>query len=146
MEEIVIRSSNRLLFRPLALLLGLLCAAVVHALPTEELYSARVQVADHSPAARVPALANGLARVLVKVTGDSRILRRSEVRNSLGRADSLMSEFGYFNFDDADAEKTLGLEVRFQPRSIDQLVRRLGLPVWPASRSRMTIWLVVDTP
>lgn len=111
----------------------------------DDFYSVRVAVEDQSAAARYEALQEGLRRVLVKITGNSRLDR--EVLPAANRElEDLVSEYLYQPALEPEFHDTgVDLVARFMPGAVDRIVRTAGLPVWPASRPRVLVWLVTDT-
>ncbi len=62
-------------------------------------------------------------------------------------AESHVSEFGYVNLPEAlaEAEETdIGISVRYAESEIDAFLRRRELPIWPANRPALLVWLVVE--
>lgn len=111
----------------------------------DDLYSVRVAVENQSAAARYEALQEGLRRVLVKITGNSDI-DRALLPRANGQLEEFVSEYLYQPpLEPAFHETGVDLVARFMPGSVDRIVRDLGLPVWPASRPRVLVWLVTDS-
>lgn len=111
----------------------------------DDLYSVRVGVEDQSAGARYEALQEGLRRVLVKVTGDSRI-DRSVLPRANRELEDFVSEYLYQPpLEPEHHESGVDLVARFMPQSIERLVRNAGLPVWPSNRPRVLVWLVADS-
>lgn len=113
----------------------------------KDLYAATLPAPDHSEQARQKALHEGLEQVLVKLTGDSDIAARDGVADFLDRAESHVTEFGYVNLPEAVAEEEqtdIGISVRYSEPDIDAFLRRRELPIWPANRPALLVWLVVE--
>ncbi len=111
----------------------------------DDLFSVRVAVPDQSAQARHQALREGLRRVVVKLTGDSTVGIDRLPRGGSELEDYVI-EYLYQSPLVADGHETgLDLVARFVPGSVDRLVRSLGLPLWPASRPRVLVWVVADT-
>ena len=111
----------------------------------DDLYSVRVAVEDQSAAARYGALQEGLRQVLVKITGNSR-LDRDVLPRANRELEDLVSEYLYQPALEPEFHDTgVDLVARFMPGAVDRIVRTAGLPVWPASRPRVLVWLVADS-
>lgn len=121
-------------------LVAILVATIsLKVLAAQDLYSAVVPVDNSSPAERDRALRDALGQVLVKLTGARTVVSRPEVRNFLAGAETLATEFGYVDIDDGDRK---GLQARFAPAELDRFLRRNQLPVWPAKRKELLVWVL----
>lgn len=120
---------------------------IAAAVQVEDLYQAHVPVADQSSSERTRAVREGLAQVLIKVTGRANAVVNPAVEQALNRADSYLSKFGYQHEDAVgNAPEQRLLVATFSQSSVDRLVRRSGLPIWPANRPELLVWMVVDVP
>ena len=124
-----------------------LAACLLLCLPTafcqaqpEGLYQARVAVEDHRPERLADATREGLARVLVKLSGSESVLANPQVKQELRRAQRYLQQYQY-NTNDEDA---LYLEIRFDANLLNQLVINSGEAIWTAMRPPVLVWLVVD--
>lgn len=110
------------------------------------LYQGVVPVDDRSNASRQQGISNALAQVLVKLTGDSRVLQREGVDTVLGRASDFIAAIGYKNLPPAgdSPDVRTGLQVNFSPQAIDRLIRRSQLTILPSNRPKMLLWIVRD--
>lgn len=130
-----------------------------HALVVEDLYSTTVSVADKSENLRRQAVAQALSDVLVKLTGSRRTLRDPGVLDILSQAQRYVVEYGYVDqtADDQSgglAEQqgpddvgvaAVNLNVRFDAGAVQKVLSDLRLPIWPADRPIVMIWLVTNT-
>ena len=133
-------------FQSLGLLLVLLLIEHAFAVQVDDLYSATVPVADFGDAERDRALRRGLGQVLIKKTGDSAIVDYPAVAPLLAGAASYVVEFGYTELPAGKDEKGApAVTARYARAEIDRFLRRNQLPIWPASRPRLLVWLVHET-
>ncbi len=141
-------------FVMLLLVAGLDDRAVAAAV--SDLYVASIPVKDQSEALRKRALGQGLSEVFVKLTGSRTVLANPALRDTISRAQDYMLEYGYVGGAPVSdqsgmaADSTAGvgsdiLEIRFAAAPIDALLRQFGLPIWPADRPEILVWLVAST-
>ena len=116
------------------------------------LYSASVPVADQSEKLRGQAIKEGLGDVFVRLTGSRAVLADSSVRAVLGRAQEYVVEYSYADraadpslSSSSTVPSTLKLEVSFSAQPLERMLRQLSLPIWPADRPALMIWLVTRT-
>jgi hypothetical protein len=132
----------------------------VRALIVEDLYSTTVTVADKSEKLRRQAVEKALSDVLVKLTGSRRVLRDPGVLDILSQAQRYVVEYGYVDQtssaqsgglteqqspDDVGMTASVKLNVRFEARAVQIVLRDLLLPIWPADRPVVMIWVVTNT-
>jgi hypothetical protein len=136
-----------------ALLLSLPGAAPpVSAQETESLYRAVAIVTGTGAANRRLGLAMSLEEVLVKVSGDARLVGDRRVAALARRADTLVSKFGYrdrfahrpINDEQGTRDRPHDLTVDFDPAKIDAELAALGRRPWTASRPRLVVYVAVD--
>lgn len=112
---------------------------------TESLYHVRWPVSSQADSQRDAAFAAGLEAVLVRLTGDRGVAERPGVAEELASAPAYVEQFGYRQSEGLDPERAqLELEVRFSPRLVRGLMSRNQLPLWPARRPRLLVWLAVE--
>ena len=124
---------------------GLLCVCLtppVAARVVDGLYSARVAVADRGDAALNTAAREGLARVLVKITGRREIVSEPVLERAVRDARDYLQQYSYQAADD----RPLELELRFSSEAVRSLVLESGAPLWTANRPQVLVWLVIDGP
>ncbi|MEZ5530170.1 MAG: DUF2066 domain-containing protein [Porticoccaceae bacterium] len=119
-----------------------------YAVTVSNLYQAQVPVSDQEPVERSRALREGLAQVLVKVTGNSAVLANPEIAQTLANAEGYVTEYGYVGYAEPGSDQNTGLamNINYSEAVVDRLVRRQQLQIWPADRPEMLVWMVVDTP
>lgn len=135
----------------LFIVIALLCvmaATVVRAEEAPGLWSALVPVPDQSETARQEGLQQALAQVLVKQTGSREILNNPAIKQALSLTRHYLTQYGYTRIPavDTDDEDTLALTASFSENAISRLLQREQLPIWPANRMGMLIWLLRDDP
>ena len=105
----------------------------------ENMYEARVLLADRSTAARNEAISKGLEQVLVRYSGYSDVGNLAGVAPALANAQSYVIEFAVETLqvpasDGLSTADTEGLWIRYNASQVDQLVDRQQLPIWPSLR------------
>lgn len=125
-------------------------AMLGHAEQRVDLYQVEALVPNQSAQARSQAAAEALAQVLVRATGDAHIEEDERLAVELERAQSYVLQFGYGRTDQTlindEGEEMPAVLVRFQfsEPAVEKLLKRLQLPVWPANRPSLLVWLVQD--
>jgi len=113
-----------------------------------DLYLADVPVADSSSAELARASAEGLAQVLVKVSGSVEVLALPPVEQALREARNRVRQYSYARVDTPTAGNgsTSGLAARveFDPAQVRELLATAGAPIWTATRPVVLVWLVVE--
>lgn len=114
-----------------------------------DLYQADMLVVDQSQRERNQATVDGLAEVVVRASGQPLVLQNPELIKAFDRASDFLVEWRY-----ESTEETLTIDGREQPArrlvlrysgsAIEKLLRDLRLPIWPANRPSMLVWLIVD--
>ena len=151
-------------FIPKALLITFLASLpqLVLALVVEGLYSATVEVADQSNAQRQKGFSLALADVLIKTTGTNDITAHPGVSQVLAQASNYMVKYAYLpqldpvspiereslaggQVEIAPAPPGFPLSVQFAKATVDELMRTLDLPIWPANRPQVLVWVVEQT-
>ena len=135
---------------PLALLLVLAWGAASGAAAadgTTGLYRAKTRVTGQTVEGRGPAVARCFADVLVKVSGDARLLGDPRVAAMAGQAAGLVTDFRYrdlmaglpTNDEQGTRDRPYELTVNFDPSGIDAALGKLGLKPWTGERSRPVV-------
>ena len=106
------------------------------------LYEAEVSVASRSEADLGRASREGLAQVLVKVTGSPEHLDNPALSEALASARSLVQQYAYLDMPGLDGG--LGLRLQFESEQINGLVTRAGAPLWTANRPSVLVWLIIE--
>ncbi len=108
------------------------------------LYTGLVPVADQSAESRDFAVTQALSQVLIKLTGNSKIMQSTRVQPFLTNPNAFVAGIGFRNLSSVDGDDQTGLEVSFDPQALDQLIRQAQLPVLPSNRPRLLVWIVRD--
>lgn len=119
----------------LLLLLPIYSAAEV----VPDIYKAQIPVMDESEAERVRAINTGLAQVVVKATGRPRAMAASGVAELLTSARRYVGEYHYVYPQGAGAVPML--HVQYLQADLETALRVLQLPVWPADRPLLLLWV-----
>jgi len=133
---------------PLTALLVLLCGAATAA-EIEDLYQGQTIVTGEREETRAPGFAECLEDVLVKVSGDPRLIGDKRVAEMAKLAGTMVSDFRYHDRmsgiphhdEQGTRDRPYDLIVRFQPAKIDGALRSLGCAPWAASRPRIVVFL-----
>lgn len=129
------------------ILLGLTLATVVRAEQVVDLYSAEVLVTSQSGAERQRAAREGLADLVVRVTGDPQARDHQQVQEALTRAEDFISEFNYVSTDETvevegEPRPASRLVMKFSSVELERLLRSASLSLWPANRPGVLVWMV----
>ena len=108
----------------------------------EDLYAARVPVADQGAEARATAAREALSEVLVKVSGSTALLQSAAIEKALGEAQGRVQEFSYERGEEGDAP--LLANFVFEGGYITDLVTRAGAPLWTANRPQVLAWVILE--
>ena len=113
-----------------------------------DLYAADVPVADQSSSELARAAAEGLAQVLVKVSGSVEVLSLSPVEQALGNARSRVRQYSYSRIEPlsgpAGSATGLAARVEFDPVQVRELLAGASAPIWTATRPAVLVWLVIE--
>ena len=127
-----------------ALLAAALAAAfggAARAAVVEDLHWAEVEVGDHSDWQLRQAQRDGLAQVLVKVSGRPAVLNVEDVRLALGQAADYLLQYQYKR---RKEDGQLSLLLGYDEALVTQLLTTAGQPLWPANRPNVLLWLAVE--
>lgn len=120
------------------------------AVEVSNLYQASVLVPDRGAEELRHGSQEALAEVLIRVSGDSRALESYDINQAMGDPQRYIEQYGFTREVQVNPETELPepvyrLNVTFNPRSINQLIRRAGLPIWASNRAEVLIWLAMET-
>ncbi len=131
----------------LLLAVSLLALGAVARADDASLYEGSVMVNSQGPGERAGAVQRALVQVIVKVTGQRNAASLPQVHGLLAEAGKLVQESRY----SAESETINGapiyrqrLVAKFDRSAVDALIAGSGLPVWPAPRAPVVLWLVID--
>ena len=113
----------------------------------DRLYRVDQQVADQSEDTRRVAAKEALLIVVSRLTGLASIPRSDIVNSALNSPDRYYSKFDYVRGQSRDrSPQVLSIRFTFQAKSVLELVRQAGLPIWWTKRPQTVVWVVVDEP
>lgn len=125
----------------LLILLGVLFVLPGTAGAAQDFYSATAPVADNSDAQRNKAIRAALEKVLIRLTGVSGIAGYPGVGELLANATNYALEFGYV---EGAQGSGLAVAVSFTRNEIERFLRDRQLPIWPAKRSPLLVWVLKE--
>ncbi len=94
------------------------------------LYQAVVPVSSQSTEERNQMVQQGLAQVLIKVTGNEKIADNPAVKPHLSTADQLLEQFSYSAAVPTNPQQPYLLHMDFDPEGVNKLLRSAGIPIW----------------
>ncbi len=136
--------------RTLILVFALFCTYVPAKVTAEEvsgLYNGQISVADQTEKSRKSGVRDALAQVLVKLTGNSKIMQVPGIQEAVSNTDNYVAGVGYKSLpaEPGEPPKT-ELQVSFSRQAVDHLIRWAQLPILPSERPKLLIWIVRDDP
>jgi uncharacterized protein len=90
---------------------------------------------DHSEAALHAAMATAFSQVLIKISGNSRIMTVPEIQQQLSAVEKFVQKYSY-----SDS----GVQVTFDQRALLALLIQAQQPVWVTARPATVLWLSVN--
>ncbi|MDH3925728.1 MAG: DUF2066 domain-containing protein [Xanthomonadales bacterium] len=115
---------------------------------TIDIYRGETPVQSKDASVLRRALPEALRHVLLKFSGLRSFDDYPEVEPALRQASSIMLSFYYRNVTtimaDGSELEELRLVAQFSSEKVDEIARSLQLPLWPAERDPLDIWVVVD--
>lgn len=116
------------------------------------LYGAQAIVSGNIKATRGTGMAQCLEDVLVKVSGDPRLIGDRRAKALARQAESLVREIRYrdrmghkpINDEQGTRDRPFDLMVTFEPAKIDAALKSLGRKPWAGPRPRVAMLLVVN--
>jgi uncharacterized protein len=112
-----------------------------------DIYSAEALVKNQSEKERNAAARASIGGLVVRVSGQRGALDNPAVKAALPKAQNYLFGFSYKSSAERITEKgktytAVGLQLNYEPKAIEQLLREAQLPLWPAVRPKLLIWLV----
>lgn len=146
---LICSSCTRYLMRLLLLILLLPAFAMVDVqAATVDVYTGETAVAGKETRERNRALPEALRHVFQKISGLRSFEDYPLMDLSLEQASDILVSFYYQNVQiplaDGSSVDELRLIAKFSADRVDEIVRGLGLPLWPSQRDSIDIWVVVD--
>lgn len=113
------------------------------------LFYAEVEIADESAEARQTSIASAFHKVLIKLTGNSKIKGHKGVSRLLRKAPDYMSQYRYrvdeLSGDAGQAEEaeklTRYIQVQFDKTAVERALAAAGIAIWEGSRPEVLLWL-----
>lgn len=130
------------MIRQALLVAGVLAALVTApagAVTVTGLYSVDVPVQGSSPDQLSQGYADGLQKVLVRVSGSRDVLQNDGVRALLDDAESLLQSYQVVRSDDGDR-----LRLSFGAVGVNNALASVNAPVWGANRPLTLAWVAVE--
>lgn len=135
------------------LLLGLsgIYAGGVVAGQKVDIYRADALVRSQSESERNAAARATFGEVIVRVSGQRSALEHPAIKAALPGAQNYLFGFSYRGVAekitvDGKTVPAIGLQLNYEPKAIEQLLRQSQLPLWPATRPKVLVWLVAKDP
>lgn len=138
-----------ILARLLATLTFLLVAVQVYAGQQVDIYRAEALVTSQQASERATAARGGLREVMIRVSGDRAAADHPTIASAISQAQNYLHEFSYASTDkriesDSGSKPATLLIMKFSPVGIEQLLRDAGLPLWPANRPKLMVWMISE--
>ena len=120
----------------------------VFAVVVDGLFEVQIPVPDETRRIRQAALADGLAEIMVRLSGDRAILQKIKPP----AANAYVKQFRYVEIDlkstdtasnPADSPYTHTLWVQYNSTKIMDLLRKNTIPIWGEHRSQAVVWFAV---
>lgn len=141
---------HRYLISALKLYLFIYFAILIkaHAVVVDDLYSIELPVADQTTTQRLQVFRQAFEEVLIKVSGDKRIVSRDDLARPLKNSARYVLQYRYLNRRDQDAESfdagQLYLRVQFNQDVLEKLLRQFQIPIWGKERPSTLMLVSVD--
>jgi len=119
---------------------------LTHSEEAADLYRALVSVPDQTAESRELGIGTAFSQVLVKLTGDTRVLQLSELQSVIDNPRAFLNSVEFRDLADnpRQGSSVSGLEVSFDRQAVDRMIRNLQLPILPSNRPKLLIWMVLD--
>jgi hypothetical protein len=141
-------------FAPILLLIAtaLLGCGIAGAADGDDLYQAQTIVTGQGEASRRVGFRLCLEQVLVKVSGDPRLIGDPKVAALAGKAAGVVADFAFrdrmagipVHDEQGTRDRPYDLTVRFDPAKIDAALRSLGREPWSGPRPRVVVFVGVE--
>ncbi|WP_193747483.1 DUF2066 domain-containing protein [Cellvibrio sp. OA-2007] len=141
----------RLLVSSLSVCLSVALACGANAGQKVDIYRTDTLVKSQSERERNAAARTTFGQLIVRVSGQTSALEHPAIKAALPKAENYLFGFSY----KSSAEKitvdgktfpAVGLQLNYEPLAIEQLLRESQLPLWPAIRPKVLVWLVAKDP
>lgn len=106
------------------------------------LYNAQIPVATQNPADRNAALQAAYNSVLIKVTGNNRIVQNIQIKKSAANIEQYIQQYSYQTNTDTNSNAyPYQLVVQFDPEAVNQTLIAAKLPIWGQDRPLTIFWI-----
>ncbi|KGY11827.1 hypothetical protein NM22_11055 [Vibrio tubiashii] len=126
--------------RHLALFIWGLVALPAFALTNVDLYQTEVVLDQTADNADAQARVEGMKQVIVRASGDRNSVSNEVVRKALSQSSQYVAQLSYGQVNDAQS-----LRMVFSAPHIRSLLSQAQLPIWPAARANLLVWLVEES-
>ncbi|KJG55743.1 hypothetical protein UA38_18175 [Photobacterium kishitanii] len=120
-----------------ALLFLAVLALPIQAATVNDLYQTQVTLIGNDQQADQAAREQGLANVLVKISGNTDILNNPAIKTAITNSGSYISQFGYSQVDGQRA-----IDLSFDKNQIKQLLIQSKASIWKDQRPNILVWMV----
>lgn len=122
-------------------------AVHLHAAQQVDIYRAQALVKSQSESERNAAARATFSELIVRVSGQRNALDNPVIRAAVPNAQNYLFGFSYKSSSEKLIEGTrsftaLALQLDYEPQAIGKLLKDAQLPIWPAQRPKLLVWLV----
>lgn len=116
-----------------------------------DIYHADTLVKTQSESERNAAARATFGEVVVRVSGQRSALDHPAIKAAQPSAQNYLFGFTYKSSSekitvDGKTFPAVGLQLNYEPQAIEKLLRDSQLPLWPATRPKVLVWLVAKDP
>ncbi len=113
---------------------------------TINLYRILVPVDDQSAESRNSGIDQAFSSMLIKLSGDSQIMQSPQLQPFLTDPKAFLDSVGFSQMDASglDGQGVMALDVKFDRKFVDKLLKQAQVPIIEASRPNFLVWLMVD--
>ncbi|MFT6731927.1 MAG: hypothetical protein ACJAS9_000101 [Polaribacter sp.] len=124
-----------------ALIVCILMSKIGLAKEISNIYRVDIQVKEQSNKARWQASLEGFKQVLVRRSGSNRILSSKQTIDAYKKVTSYVQKSQYSSNTELMSEYKYIISLHFEPRLIDNLIKRANQPLWDSNRPVSMLWL-----
>lgn len=122
-------------------------AAHLHAAQQVDIYRSQALVKSQSESERNAAAHATFGELIVRVSGQRNALDNPVIRAAVPNAQNYLFGFSYKSSNEkliegARSFTALALQLDYEPQAISKLLKEAQLPIWPAQRPKLLVWLV----
>ncbi len=116
------------------------------------LFYAEVEIADESAKARRASIADAFHKILIKLTGNSKIKKHGSVSGLLKKSPDYVSQYRY-RVDEVSSDTQQGngaaqitryIQVQFDETMVGRALAAAGIAIWEGSRPEVLLWAAYD--